>query len=132
MKKQPTCCVWCQDVLKDPVSTSCGHWFCRRCITSYWDQSASPGDSSCPQCGGKTQNNSWTVDRQRQTVPSHTEHLNMLKPHHGEILMLCDLVPPQKNVMKKKILCFYFEEGFFVQWSAVYSHSLTVGIDNAL
>uniref|UniRef100_A0A671XCA8 NACHT domain-containing protein n=1 Tax=Sparus aurata TaxID=8175 RepID=A0A671XCA8_SPAAU len=50
-KKQPTCCVWCQDVLKDPVSTSCGHWFCRRCITSYWDQSASPGDSSCPQCG---------------------------------------------------------------------------------
>uniref|UniRef100_A0A671VWN4 NACHT domain-containing protein n=1 Tax=Sparus aurata TaxID=8175 RepID=A0A671VWN4_SPAAU len=51
VKKQPTCCVWCQDVLKDPVSTSCGHWFCRRCITSYWDQSASPGDSSCPQCG---------------------------------------------------------------------------------
>ncbi|KAM8740001.1 NACHT, LRR and PYD domains-containing protein 12-like [Acanthopagrus schlegelii] len=50
-KKQPTCCVWCQDVLKDPVSTSCEHWFCRRCITSYWDQSASPGDSSCPQCG---------------------------------------------------------------------------------
>uniref|UniRef100_A0A671TLS7 NACHT domain-containing protein n=1 Tax=Sparus aurata TaxID=8175 RepID=A0A671TLS7_SPAAU len=50
-RKQPTCCVWCQDVLKDPVSTSCGHWFCRRCITSYWDQSASPGDSSCPQCG---------------------------------------------------------------------------------
>uniref|UniRef100_A0A671VRU5 NACHT domain-containing protein n=1 Tax=Sparus aurata TaxID=8175 RepID=A0A671VRU5_SPAAU len=51
VKKQPTCCVWCQDVLKDPVPTSCGHWFCRRCITSYWDQSASPGDSSCPQCG---------------------------------------------------------------------------------
>ena len=66
-KKQPTCCVWCQDVLKDLVSTSCGHWFCRRCITSYWDQSASPGDSSCPQCGGKTQNNSWTVDRQSET-----------------------------------------------------------------
>uniref|UniRef100_A0A3Q3KGT3 FISNA domain-containing protein n=1 Tax=Monopterus albus TaxID=43700 RepID=A0A3Q3KGT3_MONAL len=29
----------CQDVLKDPVSTSCGHWFCRQCLTSYWDQS---------------------------------------------------------------------------------------------
>ncbi|XP_056220882.1 NLR family CARD domain-containing protein 3-like isoform X2 [Seriola aureovittata] len=40
-----------QDVLKDPVSTSCGHWFCRQCITSYWDQSGSSGDSSCPQCG---------------------------------------------------------------------------------
>ncbi|XP_030298881.1 uncharacterized protein LOC115597256 isoform X1 [Sparus aurata] len=65
-KKQPSCCVWCQDVLKDPVSTSCGHWFCRRCITSDWVQSASPGDSSCPQCGGKNQNKSWTVDRQSE------------------------------------------------------------------
>ncbi|KAG8000344.1 NLR family CARD domain-containing protein 3, partial [Nibea albiflora] len=51
VEEQPSCCVWCQDVLKDPVSTSCGHWFCRHCISSYWDQSASSGDSSCPQCG---------------------------------------------------------------------------------
>ncbi|XP_035854030.1 protein NLRC3-like isoform X1 [Sander lucioperca] len=50
-EEQPSCCVLCQDVLKDPVSTSCGHWFCRQCITSYWDQSASSGDSCCPQCG---------------------------------------------------------------------------------
>ncbi|XP_043965545.1 protein NLRC3-like isoform X2 [Gambusia affinis] len=34
----------------DPVSTSCGHWFCRQCIRSYWDQSAPSGPSSCPQC----------------------------------------------------------------------------------
>ncbi|KAK9514423.1 hypothetical protein VZT92_027891 [Zoarces viviparus] len=50
-EEQPSHCALCRDVLKDPVSTSCGHWFCRRCITSYWDQSASSGDSSCPQCG---------------------------------------------------------------------------------
>ncbi|KAI3357936.1 hypothetical protein L3Q82_016313 [Scortum barcoo] len=48
-EEQPSCCASCQDVLKDPVSTSCGHWFCRQCISSYWDQSASSGDSSCPQ-----------------------------------------------------------------------------------
>ncbi|XP_059195167.1 NACHT, LRR and PYD domains-containing protein 12-like [Centropristis striata] len=53
-EEQPSCCALCQDVLKDPVSTSCGHWFCRQCITSYWDQSASPGDSSCPQCGERS------------------------------------------------------------------------------
>ncbi|XP_051275778.1 NACHT, LRR and PYD domains-containing protein 12 isoform X2 [Dicentrarchus labrax] len=35
-----------QDVLKDKVSTSCG--------LSYWDQSRSPGDSSCPQCGDRS------------------------------------------------------------------------------
>ncbi|XP_045884939.1 NACHT, LRR and PYD domains-containing protein 14-like [Micropterus dolomieu] len=54
VEEQPSCCVLCQDVLKDPVSTSCGHWFCRRCITSYWDQSASSGHSSCPQCGERS------------------------------------------------------------------------------
>ncbi|CAI5671226.1 unnamed protein product [Oreochromis niloticus] len=54
MKEQLSCCALCQDVLKDPVSTSCGHWFCRQCISSYWDQSASSGDSSCPQCGERS------------------------------------------------------------------------------
>nr|XP_043874441.1 NLR family CARD domain-containing protein 3-like [Solea senegalensis] len=49
--KQTSRCPLCQDVLKDPVSTSCGHWFCRRCISSYRDQSGPPGDSCCPQCG---------------------------------------------------------------------------------
>ncbi|KAG7466610.1 NLRC3-like isoform X1 [Solea senegalensis] len=49
--EQTSRCPLCQDVLKDPVSTSCGHRFCRRCISSYWDQSGPPGDSCCPQCG---------------------------------------------------------------------------------
>ncbi|XP_065325725.1 protein NLRC3-like [Pelmatolapia mariae] len=53
-EEQLSCCASCQDVLKDPVSTSCGHWFCRQCISSYWDQSASSGDSSCPQCGERS------------------------------------------------------------------------------
>uniref|UniRef100_A0A669D282 NACHT domain-containing protein n=2 Tax=Oreochromis niloticus TaxID=8128 RepID=A0A669D282_ORENI len=53
-EEQLSCCALCQDVLKDPVSISCGHWFCRQCISSYWDQSASSGDSSCPQCGERS------------------------------------------------------------------------------
>ncbi|KAM4533748.1 protein NLRC3-like [Odontesthes bonariensis] len=66
LEEQLSCCALCQDVLKDPVSASCGHRFCRQCITSYWDQSASPGGSywdqsaspggsSCPRCGEGTQ-----------------------------------------------------------------------------
>uniref|UniRef100_UPI003AABB876 NACHT, LRR and PYD domains-containing protein 3-like isoform X3 n=1 Tax=Centroberyx gerrardi TaxID=166262 RepID=UPI003AABB876 len=54
MKEQLSCCALCQEVLRDPVSTSCGHWFCRQCITSYWDQSGSSGDSACPQCGERS------------------------------------------------------------------------------
>ncbi|KAM6971531.1 NACHT, LRR and PYD domains-containing protein 3-like [Tautogolabrus adspersus] len=48
MLQQPSCAV-CQDVLIDPVSTSDGHWFCRQCITSYWDQCGPSGDPFCPQ-----------------------------------------------------------------------------------
>ncbi|KAM9313588.1 protein NLRC3-like isoform 6-T6 [Pholidichthys leucotaenia] len=54
VEEQLSCCSLCQHVLKDPVSTSCGHWFCRQCISSYWDQSASSGSSSCPQCGQRS------------------------------------------------------------------------------
>ncbi|KAK2886816.1 protein NLRC3-like isoform X2 [Channa argus] len=54
VEEQLSCCALCQDVLKDPVSTSCGHWFCSQGITSYWDQSGSSGDSSCPQCGKRS------------------------------------------------------------------------------
>ncbi|KAM9759022.1 uncharacterized protein ACNS7B_005837 isoform 2-T2 [Menidia menidia] len=53
-EEQLSSCALCQDVLKDPVSTSCGHWFCRQCSSSYWDQSASSVDPPCPQCGKRT------------------------------------------------------------------------------
>ncbi|XP_071323208.1 protein NLRC3-like isoform X3 [Trachinotus anak] len=54
VEEQLSCFALCQDVLKDPVSTSSGHWFCRQCFTSYWDQSGSSGDTSCPQCGQRS------------------------------------------------------------------------------
>uniref|UniRef100_UPI003AAAE7A6 NLR family CARD domain-containing protein 3-like n=1 Tax=Centroberyx gerrardi TaxID=166262 RepID=UPI003AAAE7A6 len=54
VKEQLSCCALCQEVLRDPVSTSCGHWFCRQCNASYWDQSGSSGDSACPQCGERS------------------------------------------------------------------------------
>ncbi|XP_030015351.1 NLR family CARD domain-containing protein 3-like isoform X1 [Sphaeramia orbicularis] len=47
---EPPSCSLCQKVQSDPARTSCGHWLCRQCITSNWDQSGSSGDSSCPQC----------------------------------------------------------------------------------
>uniref|UniRef100_A0AAX7UL47 B30.2/SPRY domain-containing protein n=1 Tax=Astatotilapia calliptera TaxID=8154 RepID=A0AAX7UL47_ASTCA len=50
-------------------------WFCRHCICSYWDQSASSGDSSCPQCGERSRAGLQTAS-QSSCVQSKTEHLS--------------------------------------------------------
>ncbi|XP_038565453.1 NLR family CARD domain-containing protein 3-like isoform X1 [Micropterus salmoides] len=42
------------DFSPEPGPSDTRHWFCRRCIASYWDQSASSGHSSCPQCGERS------------------------------------------------------------------------------
>ncbi|CAG5996481.1 unnamed protein product [Menidia menidia] len=55
-EEQLSSCALCQDVLKDPVSTSCGHQFCRQCSTSYWDQSASSVDPPLSPVWRKNQN----------------------------------------------------------------------------
>ncbi|XP_073715623.1 E3 ubiquitin-protein ligase TRIM39-like [Misgurnus anguillicaudatus] len=46
LSEELQCCV-CLDVLNDPVSTPCGHNFCRICLKQYWDNSQI---YSCPYC----------------------------------------------------------------------------------
>uniref|UniRef100_A0A3P9C7B6 Bloodthirsty-related gene family, member 2 n=1 Tax=Maylandia zebra TaxID=106582 RepID=A0A3P9C7B6_9CICH len=40
-------CSICLDVFTDPVTTSCGHNFCKKCITQYWDVHER---CQCPLC----------------------------------------------------------------------------------
>ncbi|XP_038590554.1 E3 ubiquitin-protein ligase TRIM21-like isoform X2 [Micropterus salmoides] len=40
-------CSICLDVFTDPVSTSCGHNFCKNCITEHWDTN---DRWQCPMC----------------------------------------------------------------------------------
>ncbi|XP_071320573.1 NLR family CARD domain-containing protein 3-like isoform X2 [Trachinotus anak] len=93
VEEQLSYCALCQDVLKDPVSTSCGHWFCRQCFTSYWDQSGSSGDPSCPQCGQRPRTRpGLQTASQSSTVQTDSGLQEVLDQHKISLRSRCERV----------------------------------------
>ncbi|XP_041717585.1 E3 ubiquitin-protein ligase TRIM21 [Coregonus clupeaformis] len=46
LKEKIMCCI-CLDVFTEPVTTPCGHNFCKACISGYWNRT---GLCQCPMC----------------------------------------------------------------------------------
>ncbi|XP_029921630.1 NACHT, LRR and PYD domains-containing protein 14-like, partial [Myripristis murdjan] len=91
VKEQLSCCALCQELLRDPVSTSCGHWFCRRCIISYWDQSDPSGDPACPQCGKRSRTRPG-LQTPSQTSPVDGGLQEVLDEHKISLRRRCEFV----------------------------------------
>ncbi|XP_062863108.1 E3 ubiquitin-protein ligase TRIM21-like [Trichomycterus rosablanca] len=91
-------CSICLDVFTDPVTTSCGHNFCRSCLTQCWDKSP---QCHCPICKEKfTKRPELKINTTLRRVADHFKKKSEVdKPE-----VLCDACTEMKQKALKSCL----------------------------
>nr|XP_055075345.1 E3 ubiquitin-protein ligase TRIM39-like [Misgurnus anguillicaudatus] len=93
-------CSICLDVFNDPVSTPCGHNFCKICLKTCWDNSQ---DCSCPNCR--------ETFKQRPELKINTTLRDLVDEHKKKTAekqpeVLCDICEEVKlKAVKSCLVC---------------------------
>uniref|UniRef100_A0A673MI44 E3 ubiquitin-protein ligase TRIM39-like n=1 Tax=Sinocyclocheilus rhinocerous TaxID=307959 RepID=A0A673MI44_9TELE len=93
-------CSVCLDVFTDPVSTPCGHNFCKSCLNQCWDNSQ---DCKCPLC---KETFSKRPDLKINTALRQVAQLFQKKSSLSKSEVLCDICDERKKkALKSCLLC---------------------------
>ncbi|XP_062397131.1 NLR family CARD domain-containing protein 3-like [Sardina pilchardus] len=99
-------CGVCEQLLRDPVIASCGHRFCRQCISSYRSQSGPSGDYSCPQCRKRSRTqpniNPDITMAMRGSTHLQTEHAPVKRAKLTDDHVLSRVLMTHKASMKRR------------------------------
>ncbi|XP_032903308.1 zinc-binding protein A33-like isoform X1 [Amblyraja radiata] len=90
-------CSVCLDFFTEPVSLDCGHTFCRRCITLYWEES---NKKSCPECREEFEEKNFSTNwalanlaqktRTLNAKPKATGNQHLCEEHQEELKLFCE------------------------------------------
>uniref|UniRef100_A0A671T036 E3 ubiquitin/ISG15 ligase TRIM25-like n=1 Tax=Sinocyclocheilus anshuiensis TaxID=1608454 RepID=A0A671T036_9TELE len=102
--QNPLNCPLCLNLLKNPVTTTCGHSFCMDCIKGCWDQDASLRRAySCPTC--RTTFNQRPAPSKSTVLAEIVEGLNQAVPA-GPGDVKCDVCKIRKlKAIKSCLVC---------------------------
>ncbi|KAI5619904.1 E3 ubiquitin-protein ligase TRIM39 [Silurus asotus] len=100
LSEEQLLCPICLDVFTDPVTTSCGHNFCKSCLTQCWEKSQ---DGYCPLCKEKiTKKPELKINTTLREVADYFKKKSV--PDKPEVL--CDVCTGEKvKAMKSCLDC---------------------------
>lgn len=96
MREEATCSI-CLNLMAEPLSVSCGHSYCKRCIEGFLDnhdkKKPLPATYPCPQCRAPFRRTSLRPNKQLGSLIEAMKELNleiMCKKHGEQLHLFCE------------------------------------------